>query len=90
VAISIHLIIVFVFPENDGHICDKLNSLDEALENVLSVGQKSTNTPSVKASSLVPSSSLHHNGIVSNISSYIRSDFKGIQGWGGGGLAVCT
>ncbi|CAB3998809.1 RING finger 37 [Paramuricea clavata] len=47
--------------ENDGHISGKPNSLDEALENVLSVGQKPTNTPSVKASSLVPSSSLHHN-----------------------------
>ena len=63
---------IFIFLENGEHVSGKANSLDQALENVLSVGQKPSDTSSVKTSSLLPSSSLRQNGIVSNISSYTR------------------
>ena len=56
-----------IFVENNRQPSAKTNSLDQALENVLSVGQKSTNTPNVKTSSLLPSLSLSQNGIATNI-----------------------
>ena len=47
--------------ENNKQPFAQTNSLDRALESVLGVGQKSTNTPSVKTSSLLPSLSLSQN-----------------------------
>ena len=57
--------------ENNKQTSVKTNSLDQALENVLSVGHKSTNTPSVKTSSLLPSLSSSKNGIASNMKSQV-------------------
>ena len=54
----------FIFLGNDGNVSGINNSLDEALENVLNVRPKPTNTNSVQMSSLVPSSSFPQTGIV--------------------------